>query len=62
MKPNITKDSEGRYWCTIPDEQEPTGDGATTQDWWDYMACGCGWSPVEAYTDWILDCVWEDKE
>lgn len=56
VKPLITKDPEGRYWCTIPDEKYPDADGATVEDWFAYMSCGCGDSPVEAYMDWLEDC------
>lgn len=56
MKPQITKDSEGRYWCTIADEKYPDGDDTTVEEWFAYMSCGCGASPVEAYRDWLEDC------
>lgn len=59
MKPNITKDSEGRYWCTIPEDQVPD-DLATAKDWYTYSGVGCEWNPVEAYNDWLKDCVWEE--
>ena len=47
-------------WCTIPDDDVPD-DLAQAKDWYTYSGVGCGWTPVEAYNDWIKDCVWEDE-
>lgn len=44
--------------CAIPIENEPE-DGATDAEWWIWAATGVGYSPVEAYNDWVKD--WEDK-
>jgi hypothetical protein len=57
MKPKIMKIVGGRRWeCLIPEDQSPTGDEATEQDWYDYLSCGIGDSPIKAYEDWLRDC------
>lgn len=56
MKPRITKTSDNNYWCIVPVENEP-GEDATVADWYNYASCGCGATPVEAYRDWVLECL-----
>lgn len=54
MKPNIKKMYNGRYECTIPEDQVPDDD-AEEKDWYAYTACGIGSTPEGSYNDWLKD-------
>lgn len=47
---------EDHLWCVVNHIDERITVKQVVEEWFAYMSCRCGDSPVEAYRDWLEDC------